>query len=79
MAAAYPHVAAVEIQELSSAVNRTMPEILQEAGMSGRDVCRRFGISYRTMEDWTNGRRTCPVYLRLMIQELLQVYTPPKV
>lgn len=78
LSAAYPHVSAAEIQALTLAVNRTMPEILQESGKSGREVCRRFGISYRTMEDWTNGRRTCPVYLRLMIQELLGMYHPPK-
>lgn len=60
-----------------SAVQRTMPEICSESGCSGREICRRFGISYRTMEDWTNGRRTCPVYLRLMIQELLGIYQPP--
>ena len=79
LAAAYPHIPAAELQEVIWAVNRTMPEICKESGLSGREICRRFGISYRTMEDWTCGRRTCPVYLRLMFQELLGVYSPPKI
>ena len=64
------------MESLCAAVNRTMPEIVSVSGLSGRDICRRFGISYRTMEDWTAPRRACPVYVRLMIQELLGIYSP---
>lgn len=60
-----------------TAVRRSMVEICSESGFSGREICRRFGISYRTMEEWTSGRRSCPVYLRLMFQEMLGIYQPP--
>lgn len=65
-------------ESVFTAVRRTMPDICQESGLTGRDICRRYGISYRTMEDWTSGRRTCPVYLRLMIQESLGIYSAPQ-
>ena len=61
---------------LYAAVNRTMSEIAADSGKSGWEISRRFGISYRTMESWTSGRKRCPPYVRLMIQELLGIYTP---
>lgn len=49
------------------------------ARMTGtaRELAQRFGIPRRTMEDWCAGKRECPLYTRLMMQEVLKIYTPP--
>lgn len=40
-------------------------------------LARRFGVPRRTMEDWCAGKRKCPLYTRLMMQEVLKIYIPP--
>lgn len=53
------------------AVHRSVPEIAKAAGMPNRKLADRFCIPYRTMENWCGGQRSCPDYVRLMIQECL--------
>ena len=57
--------------EIWTAVHRTMKDIARDAGLSQRKLAERFGIPYRTMEDWCRGARNCPLYVRIMMQELL--------
>lgn len=52
----------------------TVPEILAAANMTKAALSRRFSIPYKTIRNWcTEGgeRRECPVYVRLMMQEIL--------
>ena len=46
-------------------------ELAAANGMSCRKLAERFGIPYRTMEDWAAGRREPPVYVIMMMQEIL--------
>ena len=66
------------MEKFHAAVLRSPSEICAAAGITGYGLARRCGISYRTVEAWTSGRRPCPVYLRLMFQELLGLYSPPE-
>jgi len=68
-----------DMETFYEAVHRTPSEICAAAEITGYALARRFGISYRTVEAWTSARRPCPVYLRLMFQELLGIYKPPKI
>ena len=36
---------------------------------------RRFCIPYRTLQAWCDGTNPCPVYVKMMIAELLKMYT----
>lgn len=51
----------------------TIKEIAAAAGISCRKLAERFGIPYRTMEDWSAGKRTPPDYVINMIREILGV------
>ena len=48
----------------------TIKELAAAAGMSQRALARRFGIPYRTMEDWSS-KGTCPKYIIKMMEEIL--------
>lgn len=63
--------------EIYDAAGRSVKEIAAAAGISGRKLAERFGIPYRTVEDWCAERRKCPDYVRLMMQEILNLYHPP--
>lgn len=56
-----------------NAVNRSIKEIATAANLSQRALAERFAIPYRTMEDWAGKKRECPIYIRLMIQEILKL------
>lgn len=57
--------------EIWDACNRTVKQIAADAGISCRAMAERFCIPYRTVEDWSTGHRESPMYVRLMMQELL--------
>lgn len=58
------------------AVHRTTRDILDLSGLSQASFAQRYAIPRRTFQDWVLGVRTCPLYLRLLLQQsegLLQV------
>ena len=59
------------LRKLWDAYHRTVGQIAAAAGLSSRKLAERFCIPYRTMEDWTAGRREPPLHVRLMMQEIL--------
>lgn len=59
------------LAEIWDACNRTVKEIASDAGLSCRKLAERFCIPYRTIEDWSAGKRECPIYTRFMMQECL--------
>lgn len=59
------------------AYHRPVKEIAADAGLSCRKLAERFCIPYRTVEDWSAGKRECPTYTRLMMQECLGLLVRP--
>lgn len=60
-----------QIGEIWDAAHRSVKEIAAAAGLSQKKLAERFGISTRAVEYWCSGQRTCPDYVRLMMQESL--------
>lgn len=60
-----------DLTQIWGATKRTIKDIAIEAGISQRKIAERFGIPYRTVENWCGGQNTCPLYTRMMIQECL--------
>ena len=58
--------------QIWDAAHRTVPEIAAAAGFSCRKLAERFGIPYRTVEQWS-----AALYLRLMMQECLGLLPSP--
>lgn len=63
--------------QIWDAAHRTVPEIAASAGLSCRKLAERFGIPYRTVEQWSAGHRESALYLRLMMQECLGLLPAP--
>lgn len=59
------------------AVHRSIRDIASASGLTQRKLMERFCIPRRTMEDWSTGTRSCPVYTLLLIQESLGIFHPP--
>ena len=55
------------------ACHRSVRDIASAAGLSQRKLAERFCIPYRTVEDWSAGKRECALYMRLMMQECLGI------
>ena len=59
------------LSSVYDACRRSVKEIAADAGMSQRKLAERFCIPYRTVENWCCGKNACPLYIRLMMQEIL--------
>ena len=70
-----PRLAALGL--IWDAAHRTVPEIAKAAGLSNRKLAARFGIPYRTVEDWAAERREPPFYVRLLLQQCLGLLPAP--
>lgn len=64
--------------DLYDAAHRSVKEIASAAGLSQRKLAERFAIPYRTMDSWCMGERTCPIYVRMMMQEILGLWQQQK-
>lgn len=60
-----------QLGQIWDAAHRDLRQIAAAAGLSCRKLAERFAVPYRTMEDWSAGKSTCPIYVRLMMQECL--------
>lgn len=59
------------VSQIWDAAHRSVKQIAADAGMSQRKLAERFCIPYRTIENWGGGKNACPLYIRLMMQEIL--------
>ena len=57
-----------------TASERSVKDICRMAGMTQTAMADYFGIPQRTFGNWCTNSRECPVYTRLMMQELLGLY-----
>lgn len=64
-----------QLGQIWDATHRDIKQIAAAAGLSCRKLAERFAIPYRTMEDWSARKSTCPIYLRLMMQQVLGLLT----
>lgn len=50
----------------------TINDIVKMSGMTMAEISRRFGIPYRTIQDWSAGKRTPPEYVLRLLDEALK-------
>ncbi len=62
------------LKQMYIAANRTVSDIIKECGLSQVRLGKTFGISRRTIENWCSISPP-PVYILLMMQECLGIYT----
>lgn len=69
------------IQQLCAVWNAahcSAADILTLSGLSKQDLCARFMIPVHTFENWLAGRRQCPPYTLLMLQQCLGLLPCPE-
>lgn len=66
-----------QIGYIWDAAHRSIPDISKAAGISMRQLAERFCIPYRTVENWSAGSRSCPLYVSIMMQEILGLLHRP--
>lgn len=66
------------LRGIYTAATRPVRQIVADTGLSQAAFAQRLCIPLRTVEDWCRSLRDCPVYVRLLIQESLGLYTPPQ-
>ena len=54
----------------------TMKDLVDSSNLDMAKFSRRFCIPYRTLQAWCDGTNPCPVYIKLMIAEILGMYKP---
>ena len=64
-----------DLYNIWDVVHMPTAEMRAKMGMTQREFAERFCISRRTIENWDSGRRECPLYLRLMMAEILGLLT----
>ena len=57
--------------QIWQAGRRSMADILAASGMTRPELAEYFHVPYRTMQNWCLGTNDAPVYLRMMMQEIL--------
>lgn len=57
--------------KIKSVICDPFKTLLEKAGVTQADVCRRFYISRRTVGSWCSGEVPCRTYLRLLFAEAL--------
>lgn len=57
--------------EIWDACHRSIKDIAAAAGMSVRALAIKFCIPQRTAENWASKANECPIYTRLMMQQML--------
>lgn len=63
-----------DLGRIWDASHRSIKEITAAAGLSQRKLAERFGVPYRTIENWCGEVSTCPLYTRLLMQECLGLF-----
>lgn len=53
----------------------SMQELVEYSKLDMAKFSRRFCIPYRTLQAWCDGTNPCPVYIKMMLGEILKVYS----
>lgn len=56
---------------IAAAADNDIDRLHTASGMSMADFARKFGLPYRTIQDWCAARRTPPEYLSILIGYVL--------
>lgn len=64
-----------DMRNIYQVSHMTMLDLLSASGLTKAAFSRRFLIPLRTVENWVSGIRPCPIYVRLMIADLLGLVT----
>jgi len=70
-----PFILRKQTSELWKVLEMSMRDLIAHSKLDMAKFSRRFCIPYRTLQAWCDGTNPCPVYIKMMIAEILKLYT----
>lgn len=70
-----PFILEKKISDLWRVLEMSMRDLVEYSKLDMAKFARRFCIPYRTLQAWCDGTNPCPVYIKMMIAEILKIYT----
>lgn len=64
----------VRTSRLWNLLEMNMRELVEYSKFDMAKFSRRFCIPYRTLQAWCDGTNPCPIYIKMMIGEILRMY-----
>lgn len=64
-----------QTSRLWNLLEMSMKELVEYSKLDMAKFSRRFCIPYRTLQAWCDGTNPCPVYIKMMLGEILKMYT----
>lgn len=64
-----------QTSRLWKVLEMNMRDLVECSKLDMAKFARRFCIPYRTLQAWCDGTNPCPVYIKMMIAEILKMYT----
>lgn len=57
-------------------LNISMKDLVKYSKLDMAKFSRRFCIPYRTLQAWCDSTNPCPIYIKIMLGEILKIYKP---
>ena len=70
-----PFILQAQTSKLWNVLEMSMRDLVEKSNLDMAKFARRFCIPYRTLQAWCDGTNPCPVYIKMMIAEILKMYT----
>ena len=70
-----PFSLTLQTNNLWRLLEMSMRELVEYSKLDMAKFSRRFCIPYRTLQAWCDGTNPCPIYIKMMLGEILEMYT----
>ncbi len=70
-----PFILMSQTRNLWRLLEMSMREIVAYSKLDMAKFSRRYCIPYRTLQAWCDGTNPCPIYIKMMLGEILKMYS----
>jgi hypothetical protein len=70
-----PFILMSQTRKLWRLLEMSMREIVAYSKLDMAKFSRRYCIPYRTLQAWCDGTNPCPIYIKMMLGEILKMYS----
>ena len=64
-----------QIKKLWDFLEMSIREMVERSGLNMAEFSRRYCIPYRTLQSWCDETNPCPMYVKIMLGEILKLYS----
>ena len=70
-----PFILSANVKRLWEFLEMSIRDIVEHSGLNMAEFSRRYCIPYRTLQAWCDGTNPCPMYVKIMLGEILKLYS----